>query len=65
MTVVFVVSADRTGRLAAQAALDRLEAVGARFVGAVINRADLSQAGSAFYPRYNDYARAKRSSTSA
>jgi succinoglycan biosynthesis transport protein ExoP len=58
--VVFVVSADRTGRLAARAALDRLEAVGARFVGAVINRADLSQAGSAFYPRYSDYARAKR-----
>ncbi len=63
--VVFVVSADRTGRLAAQAALDRLEAVGARFVGAVINRADLNQSGSAFYPRYNDYARAKRETKSA
>jgi Mrp family chromosome partitioning ATPase len=36
--VVFVVSADRTGRRAAQAALERLEAVGARFVGAVLNR---------------------------
>jgi polysaccharide biosynthesis transport protein len=36
--IVFVVSADRTGRRAAQAALERLEAVGARFVGAVLNR---------------------------
>jgi polysaccharide biosynthesis transport protein len=36
--IVFVVSADRTGRRAAQTALERLEAVGARFVGAVLNR---------------------------
>jgi polysaccharide biosynthesis transport protein len=36
--IVFVVSADRTARRAAQAALERLEAVGARFVGAVLNR---------------------------
>lgn len=52
--VVFVVSADRTGRRAAQAALERLEAVGARFVGAVLNRVDLRREGSVHYQQYDD-----------
>jgi uncharacterized protein involved in exopolysaccharide biosynthesis/Mrp family chromosome partitioning ATPase len=52
--VVFVVSADRTGRRAAQAALERLDAVGARFVGAVLNRVDLRRDGSAFYLQYDE-----------
>jgi succinoglycan biosynthesis transport protein ExoP len=51
--VVFVVSADRTGRRPAQAALDRLEAVGARFVGVVLNRVDLANADSPYYLRYD------------
>jgi succinoglycan biosynthesis transport protein ExoP len=52
--VLFVVSADRTGRRPAQAALDRLEAVGARFVGVVLNRVDLKQTDSPYYLRYDD-----------
>ena len=52
--VLFVVSADRTGRRPAQAALDRLEAVGARFIGVVLNRVDLQQTGSPYYLRYDD-----------
>jgi capsular exopolysaccharide synthesis family protein len=52
--VIFVVSADRTGRRAAQAALERLDAVGARFVGAVLNRVDLRRDGSAFYLQYDE-----------
>jgi succinoglycan biosynthesis transport protein ExoP len=52
--VVFVVSADRTGRRPAQAALDRLEAVGARFVGVVLNRVDLRNERSPYYLRYDD-----------
>ena len=36
--IIFVVSADRTARRAAQAAIERLDAVGARFVGVVLNR---------------------------
>jgi capsular exopolysaccharide synthesis family protein len=55
--VVFVVSADRTGRRAAQAAVDRLEAVGARFVGSVINRVDPSRHGSSYYPSASYYGR--------
>jgi polysaccharide biosynthesis transport protein len=51
--IVFVVGADRTDRRSAQAALDRLEAVGARFVGGVLNRVDLSRNGSAYYPHYD------------
>lgn len=53
--VVFVVSADRTPRRAAQAAVDRLEAVGARFVGSVINRVDPSRHGSSYYPSSSYY----------
>lgn len=53
--VVFVVSADRTPRRAAQAAVDRLEAVGARFVGSVINRVDPSRHGSSYYPNPRYY----------
>jgi capsular exopolysaccharide synthesis family protein len=52
--VLFVVSADRTARRPAQAALDRLEAVGARFVGVVLNRVDLKQTDSPYYLRYDD-----------
>jgi succinoglycan biosynthesis transport protein ExoP len=51
--ILFVIGADRTARRAAQAALDRLEAVGARFVGAVLNRVDLSRNGAAYYPHYD------------
>jgi polysaccharide biosynthesis transport protein len=50
--VVFVVSADRTPRRPAQAALDRLEAVGARFIGVVLNRVDLSNHDSPYYLHY-------------
>jgi succinoglycan biosynthesis transport protein ExoP len=49
--VVFVVSADRTARRPAQAALDRLEAVGARFIGVVLNRVDLRN-DSPYYMHY-------------
>jgi succinoglycan biosynthesis transport protein ExoP len=52
--VIFVVSADRTSRRPAQAALDRLEAVGARFVGVVLNRVDLKLEESPYYLRYDD-----------
>jgi hypothetical protein len=52
--VIFVVSADRTGRRPAQAALDRLEAVGARFVGVVLNRVDLKNEDSPYYLRYDE-----------
>lgn len=38
--VLFVVAADSTSRHAAQAALDQLERAHARFLGAVLNRAD-------------------------
>jgi Mrp family chromosome partitioning ATPase len=53
--VVFVVSADRTARRPAQAALDRLESVGARFVGVVLNRVDLRQNDSPYYMHYDDH----------
>jgi capsular exopolysaccharide synthesis family protein len=52
--IVFVVGADRTDRRSAQAALDRLEAVGAHFVGGVLNRVDVSRNGSAYYPLYDE-----------
>jgi capsular exopolysaccharide synthesis family protein len=41
--VVFVVGADQTGRQAARAALDQLEAVQAHVIGAVLNRVDLEK----------------------
>jgi succinoglycan biosynthesis transport protein ExoP len=52
--IVFVVSADRTGRRAAQAALERLEAVGARFVGAVLNRVARERVTDSSYFRDDD-----------
>ena len=49
--VLFVVGADMTSRHAAETALERLDAVGARFVGAVLNRVDLERNGY-YYSQY-------------
>ena len=51
--VVFVVGAEMTSRHAAQRALEQLEQVQARFVGAVLNRVDLEH--NAYY--YSQYYR--------
>ena len=54
-STIFVVSADRTGRRAAQAAIERLESVGATFVGVVLNRVDFARNGSPYYQRAHYY----------
>lgn len=51
--VLFVVGAEMTSRHAARRALDQLEQVNARFVGAVLNRVDLD--GNPYY--YSQYYR--------
>jgi capsular exopolysaccharide synthesis family protein len=48
-STIFVVSADRTDRRVAQAAIERLESVGAKFVGVVLNRVDFRRNGSPYY----------------
>jgi capsular exopolysaccharide synthesis family protein len=55
--VMFVVNADSTSRRAAQAALDRLDGVDARFIGAVLNGVKVDQNAfsySAYYGRGDD-----------
>ena len=54
-STIFVVSADRTGRRAAQAAIERLESVGATFVGVILNRVDVARNGSSYYQRAHYY----------
>jgi len=49
--VLFVVGAEMTSRHVAQRALDQLEHVQAKFVGAVLNRVDL-QRNSYYYSQY-------------
>ena len=49
--VVFVVGAEMTSRHAAKRALDQLEQVHAKFVGAVLNRVDLEHNGY-YYSQY-------------
>src|SRR5690606_6445280 len=49
--VLFVVGAEMTSRHAAQRALDQLEQVNARFVGAVLNRVDLDR-NPYYYSQY-------------
>ena len=57
--VIFVVGAEMTSRHAAQQAVEGLEAAGARFAGAVLNRVDLDRNGyyySRYYrPQYQQY----------
>jgi capsular exopolysaccharide synthesis family protein len=50
--IVFVVNARTTARDAAQVAIDRLDAAGAKFFGAVLNRADIEKHGYYFDPYY-------------
>ncbi|MFN8060146.1 MAG: polysaccharide biosynthesis tyrosine autokinase [Vicinamibacterales bacterium] len=50
--VVFVVNTKTTGRDAAHVAIDRLDAAGAKFFGAVLNRADIERHGYYFDPYY-------------
>ena len=52
---IFVVSADRTARRSARTALERLDAVGARFVGVVLNRAQVDRMTSAYYTGPHNY----------
>jgi capsular exopolysaccharide synthesis family protein len=52
---VFVVSADRTARSSARSALERLDAVGARFVGVVLNRVQIDPATSDYYSGPHNY----------
>jgi succinoglycan biosynthesis transport protein ExoP len=56
--VIFVVGAEMTSRHAAKRALDQLEQVNAKFVGAVLNRVDLQR--NAYY--YSQYYRREYSS---
>jgi exopolysaccharide transport family protein len=49
--VLFVIAADKTSREAAQQALDQLENARARFIGAVLNGADVERE-SYYYSRY-------------
>jgi len=51
--VVFVVGSEMTSRHAAKRAIDQLEQANARFVGAVLNRVDLTH--NAYY--YSQYYR--------
>jgi Mrp family chromosome partitioning ATPase len=57
--VLFVIGAEMTSRYNAQRALEQLEHVHARFVGAVLNRVDLQHHGyyySKYYRReYGEY----------
>ena len=57
--VIFVVGAEMTSRHAAQQAVEGLEAAGARFAGAILNRVDLDRNGyyySRYYrPQYQQY----------
>ena len=57
--VIFVVNARRTHHKVAQAALDRLEAAGASFVGAVLNNVTLDRENyynTGYYlPFYGEY----------
>jgi polysaccharide biosynthesis transport protein len=54
--VLFVVESGKTPRDLASAAVERLEAVGATIVGAVLNRAHLDRSGNSYLPYYNrDY----------
>lgn len=50
--VVFVVNTQTTSRDAARVAIERLEAAGARFFGAVLNRADIARHEYYFDPYY-------------
>jgi capsular exopolysaccharide synthesis family protein len=58
--VLLVISADRTVKIAARGALDRLESAGAVLIGGVLNRADLERDRHAYEPYYSgayaDYA---------
>lgn len=49
--VLFVVGADMTSRHAAREAVQRLRTTGARFVGTVLNRADLGR-NPYYFPLY-------------
>jgi len=49
--VVFVVGADQTTRQTAKAAIEQLQSVGARIIGAVLNRADV-QRNPYYYSAY-------------
>ena len=49
--VVFVVGADQTSRQTAKAAIEQLQSVGARLIGAVLNRADV-QRNPYYYSAY-------------
>ena len=50
--VVFVVNTQTTGRDAARVAIERLESAGARFFGAVLNRANITRHEYYFDPYY-------------
>lgn len=50
--VVFVVNTKTTARDAATVAIERLDAAGAKFFGAVLNRADIERHGYYFDPYY-------------
>jgi capsular exopolysaccharide synthesis family protein len=50
--VVFVVNTQTTGRDAARVAIERLDTAGARFFGAVLNRADIARHERYFDPYY-------------
>jgi succinoglycan biosynthesis transport protein ExoP len=50
--VLFVVGCGQTSREKASAALDRLEAVGANFVGAILNRVVLGRQDASYLPYY-------------
>ena len=54
--VIFVVGAEMTSRYAAQQAVDHLDAAGAKFVGAILNRVNLER-NAYYYSRYyrSDY----------
>ena len=53
--VLFVVACGQTSRDEASAAVERLEAVGANFVGAVLNRVVLGRRGQSYLSYYHDY----------
>ena len=54
--VLFIVGSGQTSRELACAAVERLDAVGANVVGAVLNRAALSRRGQSYLPYYHrDY----------
>ena len=54
--VLFVVGSGQTSRDVGRAAVERLDAVGANLVGALLNRADLNKPGLSYLPYYHsDY----------